>query len=119
MFKKLHTLIVETQALIRKCYAELVNEHSRTRHLINSLFNQQTLSFDEMRKTIDSQQRTIEQLTNALRDKYKHGLFVLSDDGTNFMVIKNGEEIANDRVAYCRVTWAPGEDVTIETEYCV
>lgn len=119
MFKKLYQKFDELHKFIAKHFNTQTEEHEQTRRLIYAKHDQVTLHLSNMSKTIESQQRTIEQLTNAMRDKYEHGLFVLSDDGTNFMVIKNGEEIVNDRVAYCRVIWEPGEAVTLETEYRV
>ena len=72
-----------------------------------------------MEKIIASQQRTIEQLTNALKDKYEHGLFVVSEDCKTPMVIRNGKEVLNERTTYFRITWAVGEAPLIETEQTV
>lgn len=71
-----------------------------------------------MQKTIDSQQRTIEQLTNALRDKYEHGLFIFSEDGRNPMVIRNGKELTNKMTTYFDIAWKPGEIPYITIEQC-
>lgn len=71
---------------------------------------------ESQQKTIESQQRTIEQLTNALQDKYEHGLFVIGEEGKLPMVIRNGNELTNDRVKYVSVDWTFGEvpNITIE-----
>lgn len=74
---------------------------------------------DNMSKTILSQQRTIEQLTNALKDKYEHGLFVFSEDCKTPMVIRNGEEVINKYTKWFRIEWAIGEAPCIETEQLV
>lgn len=69
-----------------------------------------------MQKTIDSQQRTIEQLTNALKDKYDHGLFIFSEDGKIPMVIRNGKELTNELTSYFGIDWNVGEIPTINIE---
>ena len=75
---------------------------------------------ESMQKTIDSQQRTIEQLTNALVDKYEHGLFIFSEDGKIPMVIRNGKELTDDMTSYFSIDWNVGEvpDITIEQRAC-
>lgn len=72
-----------------------------------------------MENTIESQQRTIEQLTNALKDKYEHGLFVFSDDCRIPMVIRNGEKVLDKYATWFRIEWTAGEAPTIETEQMV
>lgn len=57
---------------------------------------------------IKSQQRTIEALTNALCDKYKHGLFVYSEDGKIPMVIRNGKPIIDKLTESFDITWNVG-----------
>lgn len=69
-----------------------------------------------MQKTIDSQQRTIEQLTNALVDKYEHGLFIFSEDGKLPMVIRNGKMLTNELTSYFGIDWSIGEIPTINIE---
>lgn len=69
-----------------------------------------------MQQTIESQQRTIEQLTNALRDKYEHGLFIFSDDGKIPMVIRNGKELTNELTSYFGIDWTHGEIPNIRIE---
>ena len=73
---------------------------------------------ESMQKVIDSQQRTIEQLTNALMDKYEHGLFVFSEDGRTPMVIRNGKELTNKMTTYFDIGWKPGEIPCITIEQC-
>ena len=69
-----------------------------------------------LENTIESQQRTIEQLTNALKDKYKHGLFIFSEDGKLPMVIRNGKALTNELTSYFGIDWNIGEDPTINME---
>lgn len=67
-------------------------------------------------KTIESQQRTIEQLTNALKDKYEHGLFIFSEDCKSPMVIRNGKELTNELTSYFAIDWSRGEAPHISIE---
>ena len=119
MFKKLYEKIDDLHKFINSNFGIQVNEHCNTRSLINKLSSEYKSKLDNMSKTITSQQRTIEQLTNALMNKYEHGLFVLSEDGKTPMVIRNGKEILNDHTTYFRITWAVGEAPLIETEQTV
>lgn len=73
-------------------------------------------SLDKAQKTIESQQRTIEQLTNALRDKYEHGLFIVSEDGRIPMVIRNGKKVTNELTSYFSIDWNIGEIPAITIE---
>ena len=119
MFKKIISKFDTLYEFIQNSFRRQDEEHSQTRRFIQSKYNDVEIKLDRMCQIFMSQQRTIEQLTNALQDKYEHGLFVLSDDGSNFMLIKNGEKIANDKLLFCRVTWAPRDAVSVETEYIV
>lgn len=65
---------------------------------------------------VKSQQRTIEALTNALCDKYSHGLFIYSEDGKVPMVIRNGKELTNDMTTEFSISWCPGEIPNIQIE---
>ena len=69
-----------------------------------------------MQKTIESQQRTIEQLTNALKDKYEHGLFIFSEDYKIPMVIRNGKELTNEMTSYFGIDWNIGEIPVLNIE---
>ena len=72
--------------------------------------------FEKRNKMIESQQRTIEALTNALCDKYNHGLFIYSEDGNVPMVIRNGKELTNDMTTEFSICWCPGEAPNIQIE---
>ena len=97
-----------------------MNEHSNTQDKIDKLYMEYESKckskLDKMSNTIESQQRTIEQLTNALKDKYEHGLFIVSEDCKIPMVIRNGKIILNDRITSFTLTWNAGEGPIIETE---
>lgn len=67
---------------------------------------------------IESQQRTIEALTNALCDKYNHGVFVYSEDGKMPVVIRNGKKMTDDLTTEFSISWCPGELPNIQIEQC-
>lgn len=79
-----------------------VSEHNRSK--------------DNYIDTLKSQQRTIEQLLNALSDKYKHGLFIYSEDGKIPTVIRNGKILTNDMTTSFSVDWVNGEFPNIQFE---
>lgn len=116
MFRKLYVEIECLKTLIKHSFKSQTDEHFNTRDLINKLSGEYKLKLDSMTKTITSQQRTIEQLTNALQDKYEHGLFVLSDDCKMPIVIRNGEQMINKYTQWFRIDWTLGETPTLETE---
>jgi hypothetical protein len=66
--------------------------------------------------TLQSQQRTIEQLIGALGDKYEHGLFIFSEDGKIPTVIRNGKEITNELTSSFSIDWSIGEIPNIHIE---
>ena len=67
-------------------------------------------------KLVESQQRTIEVLTNALCDKYKDGLFIYSEDGKIPTVIRNGKELTDDLTQEFSINWCIGEFPNINIE---
>ena len=118
-FEKLYNKIDELCNAIKAFSSKQDSHNSRMFEKLDYESNYNHSQLNKFKSVIESQQRTIEQLTSALQDKYEHGLFVLSNDGKNFMLIKNGEKITNDRLAFCRVTWTPTDFVSVETEYMV
>ena len=65
---------------------------------------------------VESQQRTIEALTNALCDKYEHGLFIYSEDGKIPTVIRNGKELTDDLTQEFSINWCIGGFPNINIE---
>ena len=116
MFKKLYTKIDELHRSIRDGFREQIWEHHEVRKRIDSESSAIRSKLDDMKKVITSQQHTIEQLTDALRDKYEHGLFVISEYGKPPMVIKNGKDIVGEHTTSLSITWELGEVPIIETE---
>ena len=66
--------------------------------------------------TIESQQKTIKTLTDALCNKYEHGLFVYSEDGKMPMVIRNGKPMTDSLTQSFSIEWIPGEMPNINIE---
>lgn len=52
---------------------------------------------------------TLKALSNALCDKYEHGLFIFSEDGKIPIVIRNGKELTNDMTTSFNIAWYPGK----------
>lgn len=119
MFKKLYAKIDELKMLTRTSFNTQTNEHYNTRAAFNKLYDEHKSKINSMEKIIASQQRTIEQLTNALKDKYEHGLFIFSDDCKIPMVIRNGKEVIGKYTNWFRIEWKLGEAPYIETEEMV
>ena len=80
------------------------------------LVREMTSDNKHIKDMVKSQQRTIEALTNALCDKYSHGLFIYSEDGKVPMVIRNGKELTNDMTTEFSISWCPGEIPSIQIE---
>ena len=65
---------------------------------------------------IESQQKTIKTLTDALCNKYEHGLFVYSEDGKVPMVIRNGKPMTDSLTQSFSIDWTLGEMPNINIE---
>ena len=65
---------------------------------------------------IESQQKTIKTLTDALCNKYEHGLFIYSEDGKMPMVIRNGTHMTDSLTQSFSIDWTPGEMPNINIE---
>lgn len=57
------------------------------------------------KRTIESQQRTIKILTEALCNKFSNGFFIVSDGGEFPMVIRNGKELTDDLTTSISIKW--------------
>ena len=118
MFKKLYgkiNAIYEKQDRANRDYNRILDSLYDLSKLIKDKF-QDISQAKSMEQTIASQQRTIEQLTNALKDKYEHGLFIFSEDCKIPTVIRNGKELTNDLTSCFSIEWVHGEapNITIE-----
>lgn len=84
---------------------------------LNNQLNQIKMNTDYLRKTIDSQQRTIESLTSVLQGKYDKGMFIFTEEGSYMpTVIKDGQVLTNGRISSVDVNWDynRGPCITIE-----
>ena len=116
MFKKLYAKINTLSECIANNFRAQSDAHSETRKLIRNESGNITSKLERMSSTIVSQQRTIEQLTNALKDKYEHGMFIFSEDCKIPTVIRNGKELTNNMTSCFSIEWVHGEtpNITIE-----
>lgn len=71
---------------------------------------------NEVTGIIESQQKTIKTLTDALCNKYEHGLFIYSEDGKIPMVIRNGKHITDELTRSFSIDWIIGEIPNINIE---
>lgn len=119
LFEKIENRIIETENNIvdrvRKCVSV---ESSFIQTLYDKVrwVSEHDRSKDDYIITLKSQQRTIEQLLNALSDKYEHGLFIYSEDGKIPTVIRNGKILTNDMTTSFSVNWINGESPIIQFE---
>lgn len=116
MFKKLYEKVDALSTYISNNFRRQCDEHYDTRKTVAHEASKISAKFDSMSKIITSQQRTIEQLTNALKDKYEHGLFIVSEDCKVPMVIRNGKEITNNLTSCFSIEWTHGESPNIVIE---
>lgn len=102
--KRIKNCISVEPSFIQNLYdkVRLVSEHDKSK--------------DNYIDTLKSQQRTIEQLLNALSDKYTHGLFVYSEDGKIPTVIRNGKILTNNMTTSFSIDWTNGEFPNIQFE---
>lgn len=112
----LYKKLIELQSFIEDATTSQHSDYISTKNLIRDEIECLGQKLDKAENTITSQQRTIEQLTNALKDKYEHGLFIFSEDGKLPIVIRNGKEQTNDLTSYFKIEWNHGEfpNITIE-----
>lgn len=119
MFKKIYEKIADLKSCIEIYRRALKIQHEYTQSVISTKTTNILSELNKIKRfesTIASQQRTIEQLTNALKDKYEHGLFIFSEDCKIPTVIRNGKELTNELTSYFSIDWNVGEapNITIE-----
>jgi hypothetical protein len=118
MFEKIYERIDELKSYIRTKVEAVQSWHENILKEIQKINIRLTHmpEIEKMEKTIESQQRTIEALTNALQDKYKKGLFIYSEDCKMTKVIRNGKELTNPYVRSLCISWEYGgaPEITID-----
>jgi hypothetical protein len=116
MFKKIYRKIDALKDYVIHKFDKNFNElYGINKNIKHESANIQS-KFNNTSKIIESQQRTIEQLTNALKDKYEHGIFIFSEDCKIPMVIRNGKELTNDLTTCFSIEWNRGETPLINIE---
>lgn len=126
MFKKIYEIIEEKtneiEQWIKESESFIISKISFKEKFVQDLYDQvRWVSEHDRAKekyiaTLQSQQRTIEQLTDALKDKYEHGLFIFSEDGEIPTVIRNGKELTSCLTTSFSIDWTPGEGPNIRFE---
>lgn len=122
MFKKIYEKIDTLKESIDYLKTELHEENleikNRKKEFSDKLrwVNEHSNKEDHNLRIIESQQRTIDQLTKALCDKYEHGLFIFSEDCKIPMVIRNGKELTNDLTTSFSIDWENGDVPNIQIE---
>ena len=119
MFKKIYENLSNTENRVINCIKEfMTNNRSYEEKLYDkvSWMSQQHREKDNYLRVIDSQQRTIEQLTKALCDKYEHGLCICSEEGRIPMVIRNGKELTSKLTSSFSIDCTTGEFPNIQFE---
>lgn len=119
MFKKLYKRLDNTENRVINCIKEFIDKN---RSFEKELYDKVKWTYEHDRSkenyidTLNSQQKTIEQLTKALCDKYEHGLFIFSEDGKIPMVIRNGKELTSNLTSSFSIDWTTGEFPNIQFE---
>lgn len=121
MFKKILKNIEQSIELL---FAQKENQYANLCEKIKEAQSTQierTKEINKLQKVISSQQETIRALSNALCDKYKHGLFVYSENFDIFTIIRNGVELVkrDDMISEVTLRWRQGEAPYIDIEQCV
>ena len=117
MFKKFYKKLNDTCELVKNKFDSQLREHSFTRECINREIRSIVSKVDDTTKIIESQQRTIEQLTSALQNKCKHGALIVYGEGDIApLVIKDGNVVSNERMSAVDFSWSFDNTVVISVE---
>lgn len=88
----------------------------KTNERVKYISNNKEYLENKVTGIIESQQKTIKTLTDALCNKYEHGLFVFSEDGKIPMVIRNGKLMTDKLTQSFSIDWTPGQIPNINIE---
>lgn len=100
----------------------LCSLNDRAEMLLNAIYDikddvkNKDKNHKDITNIIESQQKTIDALTNALCEKYERGFFVYLDETNCPVVINNGKRITNEITTSLSIDWAYGELPNISTE---
>ncbi len=119
LYEKIESKIVEMEnSVVNRIRSDISFNPKFVQELYDMVrwVSEHNRSKDNYIDTLKSQQRTIEQLLNALSDKYEHGLFIYSEDGKIPTVIRNGKILTNDMTTSFNIDWTNGEFPNIQFE---
>ena len=119
LYEKIESKIVEMEnSVVNRIRSDISFNPKFVQELYDMIrwVSEHNRSKDNYIDTLKSQQRTIEQLLNALSDKYEHGLFIYSEDGKIPTVIRNGKILTNDMTTSFNIDWTNGEFPNIQFE---
>lgn len=119
LYEKIESKIVEMEnSVVNRIRSDISFNPKFVQELYDRVrwVSEHNKSKDNYIDTLKSQQRTIEQLLNALSDKYEHGLFIYSEDGKIPTVIRNGKILTNDMTTSFNIDWTNGEFPNIQFE---
>ena len=119
LYEKIESKIVEMEnSVVNRIRSDISFNPKFVQELYDRVrwVSEHNRSKDNYIDTLKSQQRTIEQLLNALSDKYEHGLFIYSEDGKIPTVIRNGKILTNDMTTSFNIDWTNGEFPNIQFE---
>lgn len=119
LYKKIESKIVEAEnSIVNRMRSDITFETKLVQDLCDRVrwVSEHNRSKDNYIDTLKSQQRTIEQLLNALSNKYEHGLFIYSEDGKIPTVIRNGKILTNDMTTSFSIDWENGNFPNIQFE---
>lgn len=119
MFKNIHRRLDNIITFLEDVLKKVIDKDNHLTLLVNDININLSRNVDDIKKlhkTIESQQGTIEALTNALCEKYEHGFFVYLNDANCPVVINNGEQVTNKITTSLSIDWVYGELPNISTE---
>lgn len=125
MFKKIkniYTVVLTTKVNISNYYTEIKECFSNIKERLANMedkvywVSEHNSSKETYIMAMESKQRTIEALSNALCNKYDKGLFIFSEDGKIPTVIRNGKVLTDDLTQSFSINWSPGNFPNIEIE---
>lgn len=119
LFEKIENRIIESENnIVNRIRKSISIEPSFIQILYDKVrwVSEHDRSKDNYIATLKSQQRTIEQLLNALSEKYEHGLFIYSEDGKIPTVIRNGKLLTDNMTTSFSIDWINGDFPNIQFE---
>lgn len=119
LFEKIENRIIESENnIVNRIRKSISIEPSFIQTLYDKVrwVSEHDRSKDNYIAALKSQQRTIEQLLNALSEKYEYGLFIYSKDGKIPTVIQNGKLLTNNMTTSFSIDWINGEFPNIQFE---